>query len=150
MLFRSSNGAHGDNGIMQIEWGPLMKAGGLDFYCAGHDHDLQHLQITGWPMSFVGAGAGGQPVTDMRWDSRGPFSRKVHGFAHFRFTPDLTEVKYVDARDAKVIHYFTRDNENRVRVIYTTGRDRATTKPLKTLLGIAESSTKPSTTPAAP
>jgi hypothetical protein len=142
-----SNGAHGDNGVMQVEWGPVMRKGGLDFYCGGHDHDLQHLQLPGWPMSFIQAGGGGQTATDMRWDSRGPFSRKSHGFAHFRITPDLAEVKYVDAREGKVVHYFTRDNENRVKVIYTTGRDRATTKPLKTLLGIPESATKPTTNP---
>jgi hypothetical protein len=97
-------------------------------------------------MSFIQAGGGGQTATDMRWDSRGPFSRKLHGFAHVRITPQLAEVKYVSAKDAKVVHYFTRDVENRVKVAYTTGRDRATTKPLKTLLGIAESATKPATT----
>jgi hypothetical protein len=141
-----SNGSHGDNGVMQVEWGPILTKGGLDFYCAGHDHDLQHLQRPGWPMSFIQAGAGGQPITDMRWDSRGPFSRKLYGFVHMRFTPTLTHVKYIEAKDGKIVHYFTRDNENTVRVIHTTGRDKATTKPLKTLLGIPASASKPATT----
>lgn len=143
-----SNGAHGDNGVMQVEWGPILTQGGLDFYCAGHDHDLQHLQRPGWAMSFIQAGAGGQGITDMRWDSRGPFSRKMYGFVHLRFTPRLTEVKYVEAREGKIVHYFTRDEQNTVRIVHTTGRDKATTKPLKTLLGIPAGATRPATTRA--
>jgi hypothetical protein len=143
-----SNGAHGDNGVMQVEWGPIFRKHSLDFYCGGHDHDLQHLQMPGWPMSFIQAGGGGQGVTDMRWDSRGPFSRKVHGFVHLRIRAERTEVKYVDAKQGKVAHHFVREKEGGVRVVYSTGRDRATTKPLRTLLGIPESATKPATTTA--
>jgi 3',5'-cyclic AMP phosphodiesterase CpdA len=137
-----SNGSHGDNGVMQMEWGPIFKAGGLDFYLAGHDHDLQHLEIPGWPISFVQAGGGGQPVTDMRRDVRGPFSRKVHGFAHVRFLADKAEVRYVNAKDVKVVHRFERTRDGVVTVVTSSGRDRATTKPLKTLIGAGETDVK--------
>jgi hypothetical protein len=143
-----SNGSHGDNGVMQVEWGPILRKNGVDLYCGGHDHDLQHLQVPGWPMSFIQAGGGGQTITDMRWDSRGPFSRKVHGFVHLRIMRDRAELRYIDAKEVKIAHFFTREKDGTVTVIHTTGRDRATTKPLKTLLGIPESATKPATTRA--
>jgi hypothetical protein len=144
-----SNGSHGDNGVMQVEWGPIFKARGLDLYVAGHDHDLQHLQIEGWPFSFVQAGGGGQPVTDMRRDIRGPFSRKIHGFVHLRASGDTADVRYLAIPDGKVIHEFARDKgSGAIRIVSTTGRDKATTKPLKTLAGVGESDVKATTRPA--
>jgi hypothetical protein len=150
-----SNGAHGDNGVLQKEWGPVFKAAGLDFYVAGHDHDLQHLDIKGWPFTFVVAGGGGQSITDMRRDRRGPFSRKIYGFAHFTATPDKAEVRFIASPDAKnpdtrVIHHFERQKETgAVTVVFTSGIDKATTKPLKTLRGVAETDVKPTTRNAA-
>jgi hypothetical protein len=143
-----SNGSHGDNGVLQQEWGPLFKAAGLDMYIGGHDHDLQHLEIPGYPYSFVQAGGGGQGITDMRRDLRGPFSRKVYGFVHLRADGDRADVRYVAAPDARnhdvrVIHHFARAKETGdVAVVSTTGIDRATTKPLKTLLGVSEQDEK--------
>jgi hypothetical protein len=137
-----SNGSHGDNGVMQREWGPLFKAGGLDAYVAGHDHDLQHLEIRDWPFSFVQAGGGGQGTTDMRRDIRGPFSRKLYGFAHLRFTPEVMEVRYIASRDGKLTHYFERNREGIVTIVSSSGHDKATTKPLKTLIGVGESDVK--------
>jgi tartrate-resistant acid phosphatase type 5 len=143
-----SNGSHGDNGVLQREWGPLFKAGGLNAYIAGHDHDLQHLELRDWPFSFIQAGGGGQPVTDMRRDVRGPFSRKLHGFAHVRVTPETMEVRYVASRDGKVTHYFERDRDGTVTILSSSGHDKATTKPLKTLIGVAETDVKkPATKP---
>jgi tartrate-resistant acid phosphatase type 5 len=148
-----SNGSHGDNGIMQAEWGPIFKNRGLDFYIAGHDHDLQHLQIPGWPFSFVQAGGGGQTITDMRRDIRGPFSRKANGFVHLQISVDEAHVRYIAAVENKtvlpegrIIHHFAREKESgAIKIVSTTGRDKATTKPLKTLLGISEKEVKPET-----
>jgi hypothetical protein len=117
-------------------------------YIGGHDHDLQHLEIPGYPYSFVQAGGGGQGITDMRRDLRGPFSRKVYGFAHLRVKGDRADVRYVAPPDAKnretrVVHHFARDNESgKVTVVSTTGIDKATTKPLKTLIGVGETDVK--------
>jgi hypothetical protein len=139
-----SNGSHGDNGVMQIQWGPIFKKRGLDMYIAGHDHDLQHLQVPGWPISFVQAGGGGQPITDMRRDIRGPFSRKIYGFIHLQFFPDRAEVRYVASPDSKIIHHFEREKATgEVTVISSTPRDKATTKPLKSLIGVGENDVKP-------
>ena len=131
-----SNGSNGDNGVLQQEWGPIFKACGLDFYVGGHDHDLQHLEIPNWPFTFVQAGGGGQSITDMRRDLRGPFSRKVYGFVHLHLEGDKADVRYVAAPDARnhdvrVIHHFAREKETgKVTVVSTTGIDRATTTPL--------------------
>jgi tartrate-resistant acid phosphatase type 5 len=139
-----SNGSHGDNGVLQVEWGPIFRKHGLDMYVAGHDHDLQHLEIPGWPFSFVQAGGGGQPITDMRRDIRGPFSRKVYGFIHLQFTDDVAEVRYVGSPDAKIIHHFERQKETgAVTTVTSTPVDKATTKPLKSLIGVGETEVKP-------
>jgi tartrate-resistant acid phosphatase type 5 len=143
-----SNGAHGDNGVLMAEWGPLFKACGLDMYVAGHDHDLQHLEVPGSPVTYVLCGGGGQGITDMRRDRRGPFSRKTYGFAHLRATADRADVRYVATPDAKnpdvrVIHHFARDRESdAVSVVSTSGIDKATTKPLKTLRGLPDTAFK--------
>jgi phosphoheptose isomerase len=131
-----SNGAHGDNGVLQTNWGPLFKKYNLDFYICGHDHDLQHLQIDGWYPSFVVSGGGGQKPTKMRRDKRGPFSRSLNGFAHIQFTKDQATVEFTNGRDGQIVHQFTRSKTGAVKVIATTGKDTATTKPLKTLLGL--------------
>ncbi len=139
-----SNGSHGDNGVMQLQWGPIFKNRGLDMYVAGHDHDLQHLQIPGWPISFVQAGGGGQPITDMRRDIRGPFSKKIYGFIHLQFFEDRAEVRYVASPDAKIIHHFEREKATgNVTIVSSMPRDKATTKPLKSLLGLGEDDVKP-------
>src|SRR4051794_17671839 len=39
-----SNGDHGDNGVLQRDWGTLFKKHKLDFFLCGHDHDVQHLE----------------------------------------------------------------------------------------------------------
>jgi hypothetical protein len=117
-------------------------------YVGGHDHDLQHLEIPDWPFTFVQAGGGGQSITEMRRDLRGPFSRKVYGFAHLQIKGDRAEVRYIappDARnrETRVVHHFARDKETgAVTVISSTGMDKATTKPLKTLIGVGEKDVK--------
>ena len=40
-----SNGAHGDNGVLQTQWGELFKKHHVDFYISGHDHTMQHLEV---------------------------------------------------------------------------------------------------------
>jgi tartrate-resistant acid phosphatase type 5 len=139
-----SNGSHGDNGVLQLEWGPIFKKGGLDMYIGGHDHDLQHLELPGWPISFVQAGGGGQGITDMRRDVRGPFSRKMYGFTHLQFFPDRAVVRYIGSPAGKIIHEFERQKATgAVTIISSTPRDKATTKPLKALIGVGENDVKP-------
>jgi hypothetical protein len=131
-----SNGAHGDNGVLMVEWGSIFKRHKMDFYFCGHDHDLQHLEIKDWPMSFIVAGGGGQGTTDMRRDIRGPFSRKLYGFAHMQFYPKRVDVRMVNGADAKVVHHFIRSPQGKIEILSTTGRDKATTRPLRALQGL--------------
>jgi tartrate-resistant acid phosphatase type 5 len=131
-----SNGSHGDNGVLQVQWGPLFKKYKLDFYICGHDHCVQHLQIDNWYPSFIVAGGGGQKPTKMRRDRRGPFSRSLNGFVHFQFTPEVATVKVINGRDGQVVHQFTRARGGGVQVVMTTGRDKPTDKPLKVYLGL--------------
>jgi hypothetical protein len=133
-----SNGAHGDNGVLQVHWGPLFKKYKLDFYICGHDHDVQHLQLANWYPSFIVAGGGGKRPTKMRRDARGPFSRSLNGFAHLQFTADRAVVKFTNAADGKLLHHFTRTRPGQIQVHMTTGRDKATSKPLLVLLGLGK------------
>lgn len=132
-----SNGAHGDNGVLQVEWGPIFRKHNLDIYICGHDHDLQQIQVAGWPMTFIVAGGGGQGTTDMRWDTRGPFSRKLYGFAHLNFTPKRVDVTYI-AGDGRLVHHFVREKDGNLDVRMTTGHDKPTRHPLKAINGISE------------
>lgn len=129
------NGNHGDNGVLMTSWGPLFKKYHVDFYLCGHEHTLQHLEIDGWPMSFVIAGAGGAGTKPMLRDNRGPFSRSVTGFADLAFTPEQAAVRLIDEA-GKTLHAFTRDRDGKVTVTENTPSDKATTHPLRVIQGI--------------
>ena len=63
-----SNGGHGDNGILQNDWGRLFVKYNVDMYISGHDHDLEHLQIPRWfaaSSSSAAAAAAAHPNTPM-------------------------------------------------------------------------------------
>jgi hypothetical protein len=127
-----SNGDHGDNGVLQREWGPLFDEYGVDFYVCGHDHDLQHLQFKEhWP-SFVLVGGGGASVRAMRIDRRGPFSQSINGFAHLRFTPDHAELRLI-SRDGKTLHTARRKDDGTVQVITTEGTEPAQPRTIKSI-----------------
>jgi len=133
-----SNGGHGDNPVLQKEWGPLLEKYKVDFYFCGHDHDLQHLQIPNWYTTFVLAGGGGADLKVLRHDDRGPFSRLVHGFAHVQITPDQITVRYVTTED-EITHEFTRKKSGEVEVKINGGNDPAIINPLRALEGITPS-----------
>ncbi len=125
-----SNGVHGDVGILQYEWGVLFRKYHVNLYVSGHEHNLQHLELPGWPISFVLAGAGGRGFTPMRRD-RGPFARQIYGFTHLRFLPDYVAVTYIDNKGRR-IHEFMRDLHGNVSVMFTTANDKIkNVKPLK-------------------
>ena len=129
-----SNGGHGDNVILQNDWGKLFVKYNVDLYVCGHDHDLEHLQIPRWFTSFVIVGGGGADTTPMRHDDRGPMSRHTHGFGHFDFSPTSVTVKYINDQQ-EIIHEFTRDKSGKVNVLVTGGEDHALGNPLRALEG---------------
>ncbi len=130
-----TNGDHGDNGKLQVDWGPILKKHNVDVYVAGHDHDLQHLEIPGWTQSFLLVGGGGGRIRPMLIDKRGPFSRMIYGFAHFTITPEKLLVHYV-GENLEDLHTFERTKAGKVTIISTTSSDKATDKKLKTIQGI--------------
>jgi len=123
-----SNSVHGDVGLLQVEWGTLFRKYDVDFYVSGHDHNLQHLEIPGWPTSFIVSGGGGRETNPMR-RARGPFARQKHGFVHMRLNPEMAEAIFIDGNDGSVLHHFRRDVAGNVVVLATTGCDK--TKPVK-------------------
>jgi hypothetical protein len=141
-----SNGGHGDNGVLQNEWGRLFCQYNVDFYICGHDHDLQHLQIPKWFTSFVLVGGGGADVKLMRHDDRGPLSRLTHGFGSLSFTDKQAVVTYINA-EGKTLHQFTRTKDGTVTVQISGGQDKAAPDPLRALEGFG-GYTPPTTAPA--
>ena len=76
-------------------------------------------------------------VQAMRRDNRGPFSKRAHGFTHFRLTPEKATVDIVDL-DGKVLHQFEKSPGGAVRVTVNTPSDKSTLHQLKSLLGAGE------------
>lgn len=129
-----SNGDHGDTGPLQVAWGDLFMRGNLDMYVAGHDHDIQHLEIDGFKStSFVMVGGGGAKVRPMRNSKRGPFSRQSFGFGHFTFTPEKMIVRLVDD-GGQVVHAFERERgSGEMRIIENSPSDPATPRTPKSI-----------------
>lgn len=157
-----SNGDHGDNGELRSEWGELFQQHGVDLYIAGHDHDLQHLEVPGWDAtSFILVGGGGATTRPMRVDSRGPWSWSGNGFADVAVADDAMTVRFISASDGKVVHSFrrTKSPSSSVTILSTTPQDRATPRTVKSItrggeepawtgLGSAPPATQPSRQPA--
>jgi hypothetical protein len=131
-----SNGDHGDNGELRNEWGELFKQHGVDLYIAGHDHDLQHLEVSGWDQtSFILVGGGGATTRPMRVDNRGPWSWSGNGFADIAVSDDSLTVRFVSGTDGKVVHEFRRSKDPRpaVTILSTTPQDPATPRTVKSI-----------------
>src|SRR3954451_9381726 len=141
-----SNGEHGDIGVLQTTWGRLFKDYGLDLYLGGHDHDMQHLEVEGWPMSFLLVGGGGAGVRPMVVDRRGPFSKSMNGFAHLQFTPQHIVVRLLD-QQGEPVHTFERDHDGQVQVLQTTPSDVGKPRTAKTI-NRPDLATQPATQPA--
>jgi hypothetical protein len=145
-----SDGAHGDNGVLQQEWGTLFEKYHVDFYQCGHDHCLQHIEVPGKFTSFVVSGGGGAKVYPLLRDDHGPFFRSVTGFVTMHFTPDKATVKFY-AVTGLVMHTFERDRASgKVTVTQTTPNDARTPYPLRLIQGFYDRVKRAPATPAAP
>ena len=127
-----SNGFVFYNGILQRDWGTLFEANHVDFYLAGHEHNLQHLEIPGWSESFIIAGGGGAHPHPLFRSDRG-FSREVFGFVEFELTSDKALVRYIGA-DSQIVHEFERDKAGKVRVLETTPNSTPQKNAIQTYL----------------
>jgi tartrate-resistant acid phosphatase type 5 len=114
-----SDGRHGDSAEMQAAWGAMLKKYRIDFYICGHDHVLQHLQVPGWPTTFLISGGGGENTNRPVPGNRGPFVRAAHGFASMQFDALTAKVSLIDDKCA-ILHTFERDRNGAIRVLNTT------------------------------
>lgn len=104
-----SDGPHGDHPMLIRDWDPLLRRHNVALYCAGHDHDLQHLEFEGHPTSFFLSGGGGADLYDLKIDpaQRGPYAQKVYGFSHLSVTRDALTLRHISS-SGKLLHAFTK------------------------------------------
>src|SRR5215469_512753 len=102
-----SNGLRGDNQILIRDWDPLLRKYNVDLYLAGHDHDMQHLELEGHPTSFFLSGGGGAPLAGINVSEsvRGPFAQESFGFSYLHCTSTLMTLRHLD-RLGNLIHKF--------------------------------------------
>jgi tartrate-resistant acid phosphatase type 5 len=113
-----SNGRHGDTAALVRDWNPRFHARNVHAYLFGHDHDLQHLEFAGHPTSFVGSGAGGADLYEIRIpeSQRGPFADRVYGFTHLEATPTKLTFRHIDAQ-GNVLHAFSKSRNGAVTLL---------------------------------
>lgn len=113
-----TNGMHGDNKALIAEWDPLFREHKVDFYFAGHDHDLQHIELEGHPTSFVVSGGGGAKTRalEMPFVTKGPFGQALYGFSHLEVSKDHFIVRHLDANQ-KMLHSFSRANDGKITIL---------------------------------
>jgi hypothetical protein len=142
-----SNGFFFSNPILQRDWGQLFEQHNVDLYLAGHEHNLQHLEIPGWKQSFLIAGGGGAHSHPLFRDDRG-FSQQVFGFLQLTITPERATARFIDSTGA-TIHEFSRTKSGQVTQTLTTPNSLPQRNALKALLELRNraASTQPATRP---
>lgn len=97
------------------EWKKYLQDKRISLYFAGHDHNLQHLQVSGFSPEFIVSGGGGASRYDVHSSNRG-FSMKTRGFNHIHVTEKLLTVQFINP-DGEKIHAFQRDLEGNTKVL---------------------------------
>jgi hypothetical protein len=115
MFSQCTKRGRGDNQRLIEEWGPHLQKHNVALYLAGHDHDMQHLRIDGYPTSFIVNGAGGAGNYDCEPSSRGFIDDEELGFNHFHVTADRIDVQFI-ASDGRRLHAFSQDRDGKVEI----------------------------------
>jgi hypothetical protein len=110
-----SAGVKGDNARLVREWGDYLKSGNISFYLAGHDHNLQHLEVPDYHASFVVSGAGGAGLYNIKSAARG-FAQKILGFTHLYVTPDTVTAQFLSV-DGACLHAFRRTRGGEISIV---------------------------------
>ena len=111
-----SNGKHGDTDHLVRDWAALLEQHRVHLYLAGHDHDLQHLEMAERFTSFVISGGGGARTRALsRRDRPVPFARDVHGFTHVHLVGDELRISHHTV-DGAVVHRFTKRSDGGVQM----------------------------------
>lgn len=98
-----SNGQHGDQPELVEKLGPMLEDAGVHWYFAGHDHDLQHLELEGLRTSFAISGGGGARTRALRESGRRvPFGSAVYGFSHLQVNASKTTLRHLDIAGRQV------------------------------------------------
>ena len=111
-----SNGKHGDTGYLVRDWAPLLERYKVHVYLAGHDHDLQHLEMSGRFTSFVISGGGGARTRSLaKKDRPVPFGRDALGFTHIQVLSDAIAFSH-HGIDGRSLHRFEKRADGSVRI----------------------------------
>lgn len=104
-----SEGPHGDaNATVRWYWGAAQPH--VDFYLAGHNHILEHLQRAGEETDYVVSGSGGAQLNE-GVGSKGPsgarsrFRSEAAGFAWFDVTATQATLRFYDGSGALLYEY---------------------------------------------
>lgn len=111
-----TNGKHGDDPVLLPAWDELFKQHKVDFYFAGHDHDLQHIELDSHPTSFVVSGGGGARTYEIADLKHGPYGVGIYGFSHLQITADRFIVRHVDA-NRKQLHALSKTPAGKVTIL---------------------------------
>jgi len=96
----------GDNSFLLKRWQPYLRDHNVSLYISGHHHNLQHIEVEGYPTSFVVSGAGGARLYDLAETHR-TFAAKAWGFNHLHITRDAFTVQFINA-EGRCLHAFRR------------------------------------------
>lgn len=111
-----SNGKHGDTDYLIRDWAPLLERHKVHVYLAGHDHDLQHLEMAEQFTSFVISGGGGARTRALaRQDRPVPFARDAYGFTHVHVTAESIACAH-HGGDGALLHRFAKRADGGVEV----------------------------------
>ncbi|MFM8892793.1 MAG: metallophosphoesterase [Planctomycetia bacterium] len=111
-----SNGKHGDTEYLVRDWAPLLERHKVHVYLAGHDHDLQHLELSERFTSFVISGGGGARTRSLtKKDRPVPFGRDALGFTHLEVRPDVIAFSH-HGIDGRGLHRFEKRVDGSVRI----------------------------------
>jgi len=111
-----TNGPHGDTKAVVEKWGALLQEHSVHLAMAGHDHDLQHLELEGLKTSFIVSGAGGARVRELKSKRAVPFARDVQGFSHLQINADRLVLRHLDA-NGKQLHAFSKSPDGKVTLL---------------------------------
>lgn len=107
-----SDGRYRDDYWVEECWGSTLRENGFSLYLSGHDHNLQHVEVEGYPGSFIVSGAGGANLHEVR-EARNGFSSRVLGFNHLHVTREAIHAQYIDTQ-GECLHSFRRTADGRV------------------------------------
>jgi tartrate-resistant acid phosphatase type 5 len=104
-----TNGGHGNASGTRKDWLKSILCNRVDFFLAGHDHNLQHISdVCG--VALVVAGAGGAWTYGLNSAENSVFAEETRGFSAFHFAGDHMTMRFVDS-DANLIYRTSREKQ---------------------------------------